>query len=122
MKTAMQELKEKLQVVVNDLSDVLPNTDQYGYRAAMQNVIKDIDCQMLSIEQKQIAVWINVKNSLPDVGIMGCVTVLCLVKEMNHYILDYVDDAGQKYFYLNQPGRFENWTQHVTHWQYLQPL
>lgn len=53
-KTAMQELKEKLQVVVDELNDALPNTDQYGYRGAMENVIKDINAQMLAKESQQI--------------------------------------------------------------------
>ena len=49
--TAMQILRDKLQVVVNELEGVKPETDQYGYRAAMQNVVNDIDCQMLKIEK-----------------------------------------------------------------------
>lgn len=53
-KTAMQQLKEKLQDVINDLSDAKPGTDPYGYRGAMQNVVKDIDAQMLELEKKQI--------------------------------------------------------------------
>jgi len=54
MKSAMTELKDKLQVVVDELADAKPQTDQYGYREAMQNVIKDIDAQMLEKERQQI--------------------------------------------------------------------
>jgi hypothetical protein len=63
--------------------------------------------------------WIDVKDRLPDTGVLGCVNVLCLIKGANHYILDFVNDAGQRYFYLNQQNKFENWTQYVTHWQPL---
>ena len=52
-KTAMQQLKEKLQVVVDGLEKAEYRTDQYGYRSAMENVIKDIDAQMLGIEKQQ---------------------------------------------------------------------
>lgn len=56
MKTAMQELKEKLQVVIDELNDNMPivDTQEYGYRLAMENVIKDIDAQMLEQEKQQI--------------------------------------------------------------------
>jgi hypothetical protein len=53
-RTAMAQLKDKLQVVVDSLKDAVPETDQYGYRSAMENVIKDIDAQMLELERKQI--------------------------------------------------------------------
>jgi hypothetical protein len=53
-KTAMQMLRDKLQVVVNELTGVVHGTDQYGYRGAMENVIKDIDAQMMDIEKEQI--------------------------------------------------------------------
>jgi hypothetical protein len=52
--TAMQQLKDKLQVVVADLKDAVSGTDQYGYRSAMENVIKGIDAQMLETERQQI--------------------------------------------------------------------
>jgi hypothetical protein len=74
-------------------------------------------------EQKPIGnVWVDVKDRLPDVGVLGCVSVLCLVNKANHYILDFIEDDGRKNFYLNQRNVFENWTEYVTHWQYLQPL
>ena len=50
----MMQLKAKLQDVVNDMGDAIPNTDPYGYREAMKNVILDIDAQMLAIERQQI--------------------------------------------------------------------
>ena len=53
-KTAMQELREALQSVVDDLDGVVHGTDQYGYRSAMENVIKDINAQMLAKESQQI--------------------------------------------------------------------
>lgn len=52
--TALTQLKEKLQVVVDSLEAAVHGTDQYGYRAAMENVIKDIDAQMLEVEKQQI--------------------------------------------------------------------
>lgn len=58
-KTAMVQLKEKLQVVVDSLEDAVHGTDQYGYRGAMENVIKDIDAQMLGIEKQQIMKAVN---------------------------------------------------------------
>lgn len=54
MKTAMQQLRDKLQTVVDQLHDAAPNTDQYGYRDAFKNAIADIDAQMLEIEKQQI--------------------------------------------------------------------
>ena len=54
-KTAMQMLRDKLQVVVDDLKDAVSGTDQYGYRSAMENVVKDIDAQMMETERKQLA-------------------------------------------------------------------
>jgi hypothetical protein len=53
-KTALQQLKEKLQTVVDDLKDAIPGTDQYGYRDAMRNVILDIDMQMIPAERDAI--------------------------------------------------------------------
>ena len=53
-KTAMQELKEKLQIVVDDLHNCMVGTSESGYCLAMQNVIKDIDAQMLQFEREQI--------------------------------------------------------------------
>ena len=53
-KTALQQLKEKLQTVVDDLKDAIPGTDQYGYRDAMRNVILDIDMQMIPVERDAI--------------------------------------------------------------------
>ena len=50
----MQILKDKLQVVVDEMHDVVPGTDQYGYRSAMQNVINDIDAQMFACERKML--------------------------------------------------------------------
>ncbi len=52
----MQQLKEKLEVVVKDLEGVLPGTDQFGYREAMRSVITDIDTQMLWIEKNDLGV------------------------------------------------------------------
>ncbi len=52
--TAMQMLRTKSQHVVDDLKDALPGTDQYGYRAAMQCVIDEIDKVLLTKEREQI--------------------------------------------------------------------
>ncbi len=66
--TALMQLKEKLQTVVDELKDSEPGTDQYGYRSAMENVIKDIDANMLPLEKQQIveAVWFGHDNK-PDI-------------------------------------------------------
>jgi len=70
MKSAMTELKDKLQVVVDELADAKPQTDQYGYREAMQNVIKDIDAQMLEKERQQNikCVFAGMKFMAEDLG------------------------------------------------------
>ena len=64
-KTALQQLKEKLQTVVDDLKDAIPGTDQYGYRDAMRNVILDIDMQMIPVERDAIV-------EAYDSGTTGC--------------------------------------------------
>ncbi len=68
-KTALQQLKEKLQTVVDDLKDAIPGTDQYGYRDAMRNVILDIDMQMIPAERDAIveaAAYGNSRASVDD--------------------------------------------------------
>lgn len=51
--TPMEILRNKLQFVVDELKDEVPETYQYGYRLAMENVIKDIDLQMLEPEKQE---------------------------------------------------------------------
>jgi hypothetical protein len=73
-KTALQQLKEKLQTVVDDLKDAIPGTDQYGYRDAMRNVILDIDMQMIPAERDAIveaAAYGNGRASVDDKKELG---------------------------------------------------
>ena len=73
-KTALQQLKEKLQTVVDDLKDAIPGTDQYGYRDAMRNVILDIDMQMIPVERDAIveaAAYGNGRASVDDKKELG---------------------------------------------------
>jgi len=51
--TPMEILRNKLQFVVDELKDEVPETYQYGYRLAMESVIKDIDLQMLEPEKQE---------------------------------------------------------------------
>lgn len=57
-KSAMQELRNKLQIVIDEIEeDFLDGTlNQYGigYKEAMVSVVKDIDAQMLTKEKQQI--------------------------------------------------------------------
>jgi len=58
MKTAMKELRDKLQIVIGeteeDFSDGTTNQYNMGYKEAMVNVVKDIDAQMLTKEKQHI--------------------------------------------------------------------
>ena len=48
--TPMQQLRNQLKVVANDLASATCNTDQYGYRAAMNRISEDIESRFLLIE------------------------------------------------------------------------
>jgi len=58
VKTALQELKSKLQEVADEIDEDFKDgsTNQYntGYKEAMLSVIKDIDAQMLAKERQYI--------------------------------------------------------------------
>lgn len=57
--TALHDLKERLQVVVDDLKGHTGYYDS-GYRTAVENVIKDIDAQVLEKEKQQLCdFWIE---------------------------------------------------------------
>lgn len=50
--TALQDIKERLQVMVDDMKAI--TNWEVGYRTAMQNVIKDIDAQGLDKERQDL--------------------------------------------------------------------
>jgi hypothetical protein len=58
MKTAMQELKDKIQHAIEQLNDEL-NEYKAGYKQCLINIQNDIDSQMLEMEKEQIinAYW-----------------------------------------------------------------
>ena len=51
--TAMQQLKDKIQVVIGEMNGEL-NSYQSGYKQCLINIQNDIDLQMLAIEKEQI--------------------------------------------------------------------
>jgi len=53
MKTAMQELKDKIQHAIEQLNDEL-NEYKAGYKQCLINIQNDIDSQMLEMEKEQI--------------------------------------------------------------------
>jgi hypothetical protein len=53
MKTAMQELKDKIQHEIEELNGEL-NEYKAGYKQCLINIQNDIDCQMLQMEKEQI--------------------------------------------------------------------
>jgi hypothetical protein len=69
--TAMQQLKQKLQHVID-------NEDLHAeYKLAYQNVIKDIDAQMLTVEREQIidfCTQILIEDHKIEVGIVDELT------------------------------------------------
>ena len=52
MKTAMQELKDKIQHAIEQLNDEL-NEYKAGYKQCLINIQNDIDSQMLEMEKEQ---------------------------------------------------------------------
>jgi len=58
MKTAMQELKDKIQHAIEELNGEL-NDYKAGYKQCLINIQNDIDSQMLLMEKEQIinAYW-----------------------------------------------------------------
>ncbi len=53
MKTAMQELKDKIQHAIEELNSELSEY-QAGYKQCLINIQNDIDFQMLQMEKEQI--------------------------------------------------------------------
>jgi len=53
MKTAMQELKDKIQHAIEQLNEEL-NEYKAGYKQCLINIQNDIDSQMLEMEKEQI--------------------------------------------------------------------
>jgi len=51
--TAMQQLKDKIQVVIGEMNGEL-NSYQSGYKQCLINIQNDIDLQMLAIEKEQM--------------------------------------------------------------------
>ena len=51
--TALMQLKEKLQKVVDEIGNTT-SAREFGYREACESIIKDINAQMLAIEKQQI--------------------------------------------------------------------
>jgi hypothetical protein len=55
MKTAMQELKDKIQHAIEELNGEL-NDYKAGYKQCLINIQNDIDFQMLQMEKEQISI------------------------------------------------------------------
>ena len=53
MKTAMQQLKDKIQVIIGEMNGEL-NLYESGYKQCLINIQNDIDLQMLAMEKEQI--------------------------------------------------------------------
>jgi len=67
MKTAMQELKDKIQYAIEELNSELSEY-QAGYKQCLINIQNDIDFQMLQMEKEQmkdafVACW---ESNVPD--------------------------------------------------------
>jgi len=67
MKTAMQELKDKIQHAIEQLNEEL-NEYKAGYKQCLINIQNDIDSQMLEMEKEQmmdafVECW---KANMPD--------------------------------------------------------
>ena len=58
MKTAMQELKDKIQHAIEELNGEL-NGYKSGYKQCLINIQNDIDSQMLEMEKEQIIDAVN---------------------------------------------------------------
>jgi len=58
MKTAMQQLKEKIQVVIGDMNGELSSYEN-GYKQCLINIQNDIDLQMMAMEKEQIVNALN---------------------------------------------------------------
>jgi hypothetical protein len=77
--TAMQQLKEKIQVVIGKMNDEL-NLYESGYKQCLINIQNDIDLQMLAMEKEQII----------DAFGIGC-------QVESTRLVDYHDMANQHY-------------------------
>lgn len=53
MKTAMQQLKDKIQIVISEMNGELSSYES-GYKQCLINIQNDIDDQMVRIEREQI--------------------------------------------------------------------
>ncbi len=51
-KTAMQQLKEKIQVVIGEMNGELSSYES-GYKQCLINIQNDIDLQMMAMEKEQ---------------------------------------------------------------------
>jgi hypothetical protein len=57
-KTAMQQLKEKIQVVIGEMNGELSSYES-GYKQCLINIQNDIDLQMMAMEKEQMEdTWI----------------------------------------------------------------
>ena len=65
MKTAMQELKDKIQHAIEELNSELSEY-QAGYKQCLINIQNDIDFQMLQMEKEQIVEAYNTSFLLRD--------------------------------------------------------
>lgn len=95
MKTAMQQLKDKLLEEVERLSDAQPLTDQYGYREALKNISNDIDAQMLELERQQI---IDAVNANEEKATRQANFWIKKVSKKKVDLLDPIEDAGEQYY------------------------
>ena len=63
-KTAMQQLKEKIQVVIGEMNGELSSYES-GYKQCLINIQNDIDLQMMAIEKEQIMSAYNYGQQIP---------------------------------------------------------
>jgi hypothetical protein len=83
MKTAMQELKDKIQHAIEELNSELSEY-QAGYKQCLINIQNDIDFQMLQMEKEQII------NSREDGFLWG-------MRNTNNFYADKVIESEQYY-------------------------
>jgi len=85
-KTAMQQLKEKIQVVIGEMNGELSSYES-GYKQCLINIQNDIDLQMMAIEKEQMG---YTKEDVLKAGEIG---------EINHHdykhIVKLLDEAKQ---------------------------
>jgi hypothetical protein len=61
-KTAMQQLKEKIQVVIGEMNGELSSYES-GYKQCLINIQNDIDLQMMAMEKEQIVNACNLQRN-----------------------------------------------------------